>query len=95
MPETHPTPGQMADKTPGQRNYEAYHCACGCWRDLEPEEQQRWETAAAAVLAMAKEPPDPTPRCPWCGNPLADHHPEGWQCRLSDGPRLPKGDLYA
>lgn len=36
-----PTPGQICDAT--------YHCACGCWRDLDAEAQARWEAAAQAV----------------------------------------------
>jgi hypothetical protein len=33
----------------GQVAYEAYRCDCGCWRDLDDEERQRWEAAAQAV----------------------------------------------
>ena len=47
MPNT-PTPGQVA--------YEAYQCDCGCWQDLEPEAQQRWESVAQAVLACHDNP---------------------------------------
>jgi hypothetical protein len=43
--------------TPGQVAYEAYWGARyyptrRCWQDLRPAEQQRWEAAAAAVLAQ-------------------------------------------
>jgi len=43
-------------RTPGQIAYEAYHCECGCWRDLEGVEQQRWEAAAQAVRAQGRRP---------------------------------------
>jgi hypothetical protein len=37
---------------------------------------------------------DETPRCRWCGQPVAAHPQEGapWRCRVSDGPRLPRED---
>jgi len=65
------------------------------WATLPPTEQAHWEAAAQAVLAQRtpqKADTDRTPRCRWCGQPLAVHPQEGapWRCRLSDGPRLPQ-----
>jgi hypothetical protein len=44
--------------TPGQIAHDAYACDCGCWRDLDGTQQQRWEAAAQAVLASEKKEED-------------------------------------
>jgi hypothetical protein len=82
--------------TPGETAYAAYMAvlALSFPRDfaaLPGTYRHAWEAAAQAVLG-AWHAQEETPRCRWCGQPVALHPQDGepWHCRLSDGPQLPK-----
>lgn len=88
----------MATPTPGEIAHETYWRTFAGrpsslpWEQLISDNRAAWEAAAQAVLGLKPSQKMMVPTCRWCGQPRAAHPQEGttWQCRLSDGPLLPR-----